>query len=315
MTTLDRLRDWNQSGFIDAGQYELLSAVVRRERVSVFVELNAALYVGVLALVAGLGWTARTYFRDLGDVLVLGTLSLLVAGSFYYCLRHGPRYSHREVESEDLAFDYVLYLSCLALSAELAYLAFRFELFRRYSDEGLLATVGVFAVLAYRFDNRFVLSLALASLAGWFGLKLPAFGFTFTSPHALRLSAIVYGSIVAGAGAAMYWQGIKRHFLDTYLHVAANVLFVAVVSGTGGISSPVYLGALAVLSTAAIVLGVRFTRLAFVAYGTVYGYAGVSLAVMPHLHEATEFLAYFVVTGIAVIAALALLARRLGRSE
>jgi hypothetical protein len=282
--------------------------------VSVFVELNAALYGGVLALVAGLGWTARTYFRDLGDVLVLGTLSLLVAGSFYYCLRHAPRYSHREVESDNLALDYVLYLGCLALSAELAYLAFRFELFRRYSDEGLLATVGVFAVLAYRFDNRFVLSLALASFAGWFGLKLPAFGFAFTSPHALQLSAIVYGSIVAGAGAAMYWQGIKRHFLDTYLHVATNVVFVAVVSGTGGVSSPVYLGALAVLSTAAIVFGVRSSRLVFVAYGTVYGYAGVSIAVLPHL-DGTDVLAYYVVTGTAVIVALALLARRLGRSE
>lgn len=315
MTTLERLRDWKQSGIIRDAQYDLLAALVRRERMSVFVELSAALYIGVLALIAGLGWTSRTYFKDLGDALVLGTLSLLVTGSLYYCLRHAPPYSHAEVESPDLTLEYALYLGCLALSAELGYLAFRFDLFRRYSDDGLLATVGVFALLAYRFDNRFVLSLALASLGGWFGLQLPAFGFTFTSPHALRLTAIAYGGIAAAAGAVTYRQGIKRHFLDTYLHVAANVLFVAVASGTGGASSPVYLGALALLSTAAIVLGVRFARFAFVAYGTVYGYAGVSLAVMPNLHGATEFLAYFVVTGIAVIAALTLLARRLGRTE
>lgn len=314
MTTLERLRDWKQAGIIRDGQYDLLSALVRRERLSVFVELSAALYIGVLALIAGLGWTSRTYFKDLGDVLVLGTLSLLVTGCLYYCLRHAPPYSHAEVESPDIALDYALYLGCLALSAELGYLAFRFELFRRYSDDGLLATVGVFALLAYRFDNRFVLSLALASLAGWFGLKLPAFGFPYT-PDRLRFTAIVYGGIVAAAGALMYRQGIKRHFLDTYLHVATNVVFAAVVSGTRGVSGPIYLGALAVLSGAAIALGVRFRRLVFVAYGTVYGYAGVSRAVLPHLHDATEFLAYFVVSGIAVIVALAVLARRLGRTE
>ena len=39
-------------------------------------------------------------------------------------------------------------------------------------DLYLLATALLFFFLAYRFDNRFVLSLALSSLAGWFGLKI-----------------------------------------------------------------------------------------------------------------------------------------------
>jgi hypothetical protein len=39
-------------------------------------------------------------------------------------------------------------------------------------DFYLLATTGVDFFLAYRFDNRFVLSLALSSLAGWFGLTI-----------------------------------------------------------------------------------------------------------------------------------------------
>ena len=62
-------------------------------------------------------------------------------------------------------------------------------------------------------------------------------------------------------------------------------------------------------------LGVRFTRFAFVAYGTVYGYAGISYAVLPRLHSPTTALAYFVVTGTIVIISLAVLARRFGRGE
>jgi hypothetical protein len=114
----------------------------------------------------------------------------------------------------------------------------------------------------------------------------------------------------------LHRQGIKRHFLETYLHIAANVVFAAVVSGIdGGPRWMLYLGALAVLSAGTIVLGVRFRRFAFVAYGTVYGYAGISYAVLPHLRADTAFLAYFVVTGSIVIVSLAILARRFGRGE
>lgn len=67
MTTLDRLRDWNQTGFITDVQHHTLAALVRKERVSVFLELNAALYIGVLSFVAGLGWTFQTYSADLAS--------------------------------------------------------------------------------------------------------------------------------------------------------------------------------------------------------------------------------------------------------
>src|SRR4051812_6996295 len=263
MTTLERLRGWNLAGVIDNGQYATLADLVRKDRFSVYRELSAALYVGVLALVTGLGWTIRTYFKNLGDLLVLITLSVLFVACFYYGLRRADRYSRERVESPNLALDYVLYLGCLALSVLLGYLAFRFDWFRPYSDDGVLFIAGVFAVLAYRFDNRFVLSLALASVAGWFGLKLPTFA--FTSPHVVRLGALAYGAVVAASGAVMYRQGIKRHFLEAYLHVAANAVFAALVSGAGhGSLWQVYLLVLLALSSAAIALGARFHRFAFV---------------------------------------------------
>lgn len=315
MTTIERLQDWNRAGIITDVQYQTLAPIVSRERISLFLELNAFLYLGVLALVAGLGWTFQTYFADLGDSFILATFSLLCGGCLYYCFSRGVPYSHAEVESPSLAFDYVLYLGCLLLSAELAYIEFRFHLFRGAWDYYLLFTAAVFALLAYRFDNRFVLSLALASLAGWFGLKVSVFA--LTSPDALRMSALVYGALVAGTGTALHRKGIKPHFLEAYLHVAANVVFAAIVSGVGGRSAGalLYLAALIVLSAAAIVLGVRFNRFVFVAYGAVYGYIGISAKVLEHVRGVTAVLAYVVVTGTLMIVSLALLARRFGRDE
>jgi hypothetical protein len=314
MTTLDRLRDWNQTGIMTEVQYHTIAALVRKERFSLFLELNACLYIGVVSLVAGLGWTFQTYVTELGDPFILATFSLLFAVCLYYCFSRAAPYSHVEVESPNLAFDYVLYLGCLILSAELAYIEIRFHLFRGLWDQYLLFTAAAFALLAYRFDNRFVLSLALASLAGWFGLKVSAFG--FRSPDSLRISALVYGAIVAAAGTALYRQRVKPHFLDAYLHIAANVVFAAIVSGIGERSGGgTYLGALIALSAVAIVLGVRFTRFAYVAYGTVYGYAGISYEVLQRNMNETVVFGYFLVTGTLVIISLVILARRFGRDE
>jgi hypothetical protein len=285
VTTLDRLRDWNQAGIITDVQYHTLAALVRKERIS-----------------------------DLGDAFILGTCSLLFAGCLYYCFSRGAQYSHGAVESPSLAFDYVLYLGCLILSAELAYIEFRFHVFHGAWDHYLLFTAAAFALLAYRFDNRFVLSLALASFAGWFGLKVSAFD--FRSADALRISALRYGAIVIATGTALYKAGIKPHFLESYLHVAANVIFSAVVSGIGDRSgSAVYIVVLAALSLVAIVLGVRWTRFVFVAYGIIYGYIGITVEVLNGLHGDAEVLSYFAVTGTLVIIALVILARRFGRDE
>ncbi len=69
------------------------------------------------------------------------------------------------------------------------------------------------------------------------------------------------------------------------------------------------------LSGAAIVLGVRFNRFVFVAYGTIYGYIGLSYKVLERAGDATAILGYFVVTGTLMIIGLVTLARRFGRDE
>ena len=92
----------------------------------------------------------------------------------------------------------------------------------------------MFFALAYRFDNRFVLSLALSTLAGWFGIRVSEFPLLqLFGGSSLRAYALAYGSLVALAGTGLYWVGIKKHFLEAYLHVAANVLFIALLSGAG----------------------------------------------------------------------------------
>ena len=313
LTTLDRLDAWKQNGVISDAQHAMIGALVRRERFSLFVELSALLYLGVLSVVGGLVWTFREYVASLGDVAILSILALLMALSFGYCFTRATAYSNDEVESPNLVFDYVLYFACLVFSATLAFIEARFAVFQGWDTHLLVAAI-VFGVLAYRFDNRFVLSLALSTLAGYLGLKMAIFD--TLDDERVRLLALLYGAFLIGIGLLLNRQSIKKHFLDVYLQLGANAILLAAISGVLGPGMGlVYLALLLALSAASIYLGVRYGRFAFVAYGTLYGYAGLSLRLLNAIGSPTLALAYFVVTGSIVVIALVVLARRFGRDE
>jgi hypothetical protein len=314
MTTLQYLERWNSTGAITGAQYDAISALVRKDRFSVFVELNTLLYVGVLSFVAGVGWTIQTYFARLGDAAILSALTITFCLSLYYCFSRALPYSQGQVESSGFAFDYVLYLGCLMFGLELGFLEFRFHLLQANWDHYLLLSSVVYFVLAYRFDNRLVLSLALSTLAGWFGLRLSHF--PMLSGRSLRTYALLYGSLAAIAGTTLHSLGVKKHFLEAYLHVAANVLFVATLSAVVDRDREwLYLLGLLGLAGVAIVEGVRFRRFAFVVYGVVYGYIGISVRLMREIDSMTASLAYVATSGTIVIVLLATLARRFGREE
>ena len=313
MTTTDRLDGWKAVGVVSEEQHAMLTALVRRERFSVFVELSALLYLGVLSIVGGLVWTFREYVASLGDVAILSILALLMVLAFGYCFSRTAPYSNDEVEAPSLVFDYVLYFACLVFSATLAFIETRFAIFQGWDTHLLIAAL-VFGALAYRFDNRFVLSLALSTLAGYLGLKMAIFD-TLHNDR-VRFVAVLFGAFVIGVGLLLHRQAIKKHLLDVYLQLGVNAILLATMSG---VLEPgfglAYLAALLILSATAIYLGIRHNRFAFVAYGTLYGYVGLSARLLNAVGTPTLALIYFVVTGSIVVFALVVLARRFGREE
>ena len=312
MKIITRLEQWKEHGVISPEQHALLAGLSRGEPFSLFLELNILLYAGVLAFVAGLGWTVSTWSQQLGDVLVLTVLSAMLAACFWYCFSRAPAWSAAETPSPSLVFDYVLYLGSLIWSVELAYLENRFHLLSGQWDLYLLATAGLFFFLAYRFDNRFVLSLALSSLAGWFGLTISHW--PSHQDAAYRQYAILYSLIVGGAGAILQRRGLKPHFFGTYLNIAANVLFWAVLSGVFNRQGyAVWFLALLAACGASLAWGLPRRQFSFVAYAAVYGYVGVSSILIRDMHSDTAVLSYFVVTGVAMLVMLVQIARRFGR--
>ena len=295
-----------------AAQYSAISGIVRKQRVSVFVELNALLYFGVLAFAGGLAWTGRIYANRWGDAAILVPATAVIAGCLSYCFSRVGPYSPAKIEAPNFAFDYILYLACLVVAVELGYVEYRFEWLRAQWDNYLLGSAALFFAAAYRFDNRFVLSLAIATLGGWFGVRISSLG--LLGAEILPVSALISGLMVGAIGVWLYRVSIKPHFLDTYLHVATNVVLGALVIGAAQSSSrSLWLAGLIVGAAAAIAGGIRFRRFVFVVYGVGYGYIGVSSEWLRHVRGETAVLIYFVVSAVLVVAGLLALSRRFGR--
>jgi hypothetical protein len=312
MTILTRLEQWKEQSTISPEQHAHLAGLSRGEPFSLFLELNVLLYAGVLAFVAGLGWTVSTWSQQLGDVLVLTVLSTIPAACFWYCFSRAPAWSPAETPAPSPIFDYMLYLGSLIWSLELAYLENRFRVLSGQLDFYLLATAGLFFVRAYRFDNRFVLSLGLSSLAGWFGLTI-----SHWSAHpdaAYRQYALLYCLLVGVGGTLLQRRGLKPHFLAAYLNVVANVLFWALLSGVFNRQAyGLWFLALLIACGASLVWGLARRHFAFVAYAAVYGYVGVSSMFLRGITDETAVLGYFVVTGVAMLVVLVQIGRRFGR--
>jgi hypothetical protein len=312
MTILTRLEQWKDHGKISPEQYVHLAGLSRGEPFSLFLELNALLYAGFLAFVGGLGWTVSTWSQQLGDVLVVAVLSSILAASFWYCFYRAPAWSVAETSAPSPIFDYVIYLGSLVWLIELAYMENRFHVLSGQWDLYLLATAILFFFLAYRFDNRFVLSLALSSLAGWFGLKISHWS---TRPDdAYRQYALLYCLLVGVSGALLQRRGLKPHFFGTYLNVVANVLLWAVLSGVFNRQGySVWFLALLIACAASVAWGLARRQFAFVAYAAVYGYVGVSSLFLRGVNDFTAVLFYFVVSGVAMLVVLVQIGRRFGR--
>ena len=179
-------------------------------------------------------------------------------------------------------------------------------------DLYLLATAGLFFFLAYRFDNRFVLSLALSTLAGWFGLTISHW--PSHQDAAYRQYALLYCLLVGIAGTLLQRRGLKPHFFGTYLNIVANVLFWALLSGVFNRQGyGLWLLGLLIACGASLAWGLARRQFAFVAYAAVYGYVGVSSMLLRGITDDTAVLGYFVVTGVAMLVVLVKIARRFGR--
>jgi hypothetical protein len=304
---VDFIARWRDGGLLKPEQAAVVGEIESGRLFSVSNELRALLYLGALLIVAGVGGTVKNYMADLGPVAITTALSAAMIFCFYYCSGRGLPYSPGKVESPTAAFDYILYLGCAFWGILFGYLETHYHLLAEHWDYYLLFSSAFFFFLAYRFDNRLVLAMALSTLGSWFGIRFSHFDIPLFD---LRARAIAFGAAALGAG---WWlensARVKEHFADTYYVVGLHVLFWGLLWGLfdkGWLS--LYPAAIAMLTTAAVTYGLRRRSFQYFLYGTVYGYTAVSWLILKDVVGGAGTLEltslYFLVSSISLLGLL-----------
>ena len=208
----------------------------RGELVSVRAEIRAALYLGVLLLVSGVGLFLKENVDRIGPTAIAGAVGLAAGACLAWAWRRAAPFSWGESTSTHAAFDYVLLLGALLAGADLAWVEAQTRLLGPAWPLHLLALAFFYGALAYRFDSRMLLSLALASFAAWRGLALSVARASLGpgDVERLRAEALATGALFAAVGIVSARAGKKAHFEDVWVNAGALLVLFGLLSGVFG---------------------------------------------------------------------------------
>lgn len=272
----EELRELQSTGALDATTAARALALESRSLFSLFDELRAALYAAVALVVTGVGILIKEHLDRIGPLTLIVALALAAAACYVPALRA----KSRGVAPATVA-EYLLLLGALIVSADVGYAESQFHILGANWSRHLLILAAVHALTAYIFGSRLVLSVALTSLAGWFGIERGPGNlapWAFATPE-LGLRALTCAAVI------LAWRAIDRsshaaRFRPVFEHFAANLAFWGVLGWCSDDRWRV-VGVLALLVLAAIAIhkALRSGAESFAVYGVGYGAVGISLVI------------------------------------
>jgi hypothetical protein len=278
---LEKLKDLHEKNFINDEQFTRLEQILSKKIFSVFYELRTLLYLGVLLFTTGVGILIYLNIGDLGHVLSIIALSVLTLACFYYAFKTSAPYSNARTFPPTPYFDYVVLLGCLLFISVLGYLQFQYNLLDENLGETTLVAAAVFFITAYRFDHLGVLSLAITAFASFWGLSVSPqewYHSDFFTTENLHVTAIIFGSGLAGVATGLYQRGMKQHFTFTYFNFCSLIFLVGALAGIfiNEDAYGIYLLLLYTGCALTVYAGYSQKSFLFLLYAFVFGYIGTT---------------------------------------
>ncbi len=219
-------------GLLPPAQADAIAEDERTRPFSLHYELRALLYLGITLLTGGLGVLIYENRDSLGQEAITALIAGLTAGSFAYAARHRPAFTWGAAPRTSIAADYLLLLGCLLFLVLEGYVQYAYGVFGTRYGLAALLPAGLFFALAYRYDHRGVLSMAITALAAWVGVSVAPLALFTEGFPARELSGpgLLLGLALLAAGlASERWQR-KAHFAYAYLLLGGNLALLAATS-------------------------------------------------------------------------------------
>lgn len=287
------LQDLRSTGAVDEARASRLIALEQRAIFSVYDEIRATLYAAVALVVAGVGIIVKEHLDRIGPLTLVLVLALAAAACYLPSIRAKLRNASRSAVTE-----YLLLLGALLVSADLGLAEAQFHWFGAHWSRHLLILVVLHALTAYMLRSRLILSVALTTLAGWFGIYRDPGG---TAVWHFGVSALSLRALLCAA-VILLWRAIDQRlsaarFREVFEHFAANLSFLGALGWCSDAHDRV-LGMLALCALAAVAVrtALRSRSEMFAVYGVGYTALGASIVVgqlleLPSLSGAAAILA------------------------
>jgi predicted membrane protein DUF2157 len=265
-----------------------LQPEVSRERVSIYAELRFLTWAGVMLIAAGVAGIVAKHLDEIGPTVIAASIFLSSIACYAWC------FWRRRRAQTSLIDDYILLLAALLASAGIGYI-------ENWQPHFLLLAA-LHAAVAYFFDSRLVLSLAISALAAYFGVERRHAFFWDSSANAARAltcAALVFGWRFADA--------LRRRttFTRVFDHFATNLAFWGALSLLSESTTRIAGCLLAIVfAIASAVFGVRAREEPFVIYAWIYGMIALDVLIVDKMRNETLILFYLVLSTIAAIVAL-----------
>lgn len=268
------------NNLIEKAQFEFLDAIETNKIISVFNELRLMLYLGIMLLSTGVGYFA---YQNMGKFGHVSSMLLLLAGiivCFFYISKYAPPYSNAEVSVTHHYYDYLLILVSLLIIGLFGYIQVYFNLVHLFLNWSTLISALILLFMAYRFDNRGLLSMGVTALSATFGIVISPVNWTkgeWLPSLNLYNTAIVLGIGFILIGQISQLKKIKSHFRFTYQNVGLLIFFIGCIAAIFDSNySILYAFFLLFSSCAVIYYSWRYKEFLFFLYSSISGYIGLS---------------------------------------
>jgi predicted membrane protein DUF2157 len=223
-----------EKGFISEAQHTEIKEYRSKGIFSLNSELLFLLYLSVLLFTTGVGTFVYKNIDSIGHLAILAVNFILMVACFYFSFKKAKGFSREEVFFENPLYDYLVLTGSILCCIFIGYLQFQYEVFGSdLSLVSLFTSVLCFGI-AYYFDNRSVLSMAITALATFIGITL--------TPKTLFENEIYSNPLLSYYGLALgililLWtfyttrENLKKHFHFVYLTFAQHLISICCIAG------------------------------------------------------------------------------------
>ena len=297
-----------EAALISEKQFGFLESIRTEKVVSLYYELRLILYLGILLLTGGLGYLAYENIGEFGHVLLMLLMAVLAGGGYYFVLNKSKAYSNFKVQETSVYLDYVIVLVALLIVGLFTYIQVYFDLVEVLLNYTSLLSAILFFYMAYRFDNKILLSMAITALVAIFGLTLTPVGWLkseWFEATDLYLISIIIGLFLIAIGYFLAQISIKEHFLFSYQNYGLLLFYAGSIVAI--FINPIWVS---ILVTLAAIGGLVYTwktkQFLFFLYSILTAYIAITYLVLKSLIEMSDLgyvlmIYYFPTTCVSAI--------------